>query len=424
MAQMSWANVPFAIFMRLMRVATGPPPKDGGGDGDQQKRWRMGNGITVMLYSKPANIVTTPYISTNVRSNEQAAYAALLLYRPHSSIADLMTVNGNLHTSACACLAAIQPADLSQEGWDQISRVERRAADEAELRRQVRDSTGHEPDWGEAEGTGDENPFFVDEEIDIPDDIGAEDLTAATAATAPESGVYYYTSDNFETLRSFATLESQRRLEEEDTKMRRYDSVVTAQLNGGSTDATNTIQQALQQEMADLLEPLSAEQKAPFYCVASRTRTHNPVAEQLLAIVAGEAGTGKSKLLSAIIHFVRMNHGSKSVAVTAPTNSAAGLIHGHTINHVFRLNQYGTPHTTFDSTTPAGRLAIDKERGRLDAIKVLLIDEKSMLGLKMFNTLLEYYAMVFKGTDREHLAFGGRVHVVLAGALFQMMIKT
>lgn len=429
----TWGQLPFSRFLRHLRVATGPPPKGSGGAAAEERRWVMGNGTRVMLFSKPANVVTTPYVSTNVRTDERAAWAALLLFRPHASAAELLQVDGRTFTSAVAALEALPRGALADEGWQQIDRLQRHAADEAELRRAERagrqqasaDAGFNEDDGSYVPDDGDPTWFMQEDDgFVLPDDDAGAQADAAAAATAAietSPGMFFYDPPTVGTLRTFVATEKARRVEEDSRMLARYDIALAAGLDNAAADdaaagaAANEAHQQLLQQLSDLRQPLTAEQLKPVDCAAAFTRRDSPEPGQLLMVLAGKAGTGKSKSLEPIIHFCRMQRGSRSVGVTAPTNSAAGLIHGQTINSLFGLDQSGTPKKKLDGSTLAGREAIKKEQDRLDEIVLLIIDEKSMLGLRLLDTLLKYYAAVFKGTDREHLPFGGRVHIILAG---------
>lgn len=81
---------------------------------------------------------------------------------------------------------------------------------------------------------------------------------------------------------------------------------------------------------AVLREELNDAQRRAFDFVAANFAS-SP-AEQLLLLVVGTAGTGKSFLIDALVH-----HMGKSVAVCAPTGAAADNVGGATLHSYLRL---------------------------------------------------------------------------------------
>lgn len=70
------------------------------------------------------------------------------------------------------------------------------------------------------------------------------------------------------------------------------------------------------------------------------------------------------------------------MVIAAPTNaSAAAIIHGITVNKAFRLSCYGI--SRIDPSTAKGLTTLREEQERLSRVKLLIIDEMSLLGLRM-----------------------------------------
>ncbi|KAL4451826.1 hypothetical protein ABPG75_007488 [Micractinium tetrahymenae] len=125
----------------------------------------------------------------------------------------------------------------------------------------------------------------------------------------------------------------------------------------------------------------------------------------------GDAGTGKSFLLNAIIEDLRDEFGAEfgqRVAVTAATGIAATHIQGSTLNSALGC---GAPRTMNDF----GRMWKRENRARLEALQVLIVDEISMISAEMFHTL-EAMVRALSGVDKP---FGG-LRLVMCGDFFQL----
>ncbi|KAG9308098.1 PIF1-like helicase-domain-containing protein [Chiua virens] len=128
----------------------------------------------------------------------------------------------------------------------------------------------------------------------------------------------------------------------------------------------------------------------------------------------GSAGTGKSLLLRAIISALRRRHANKPdhIAVTASTGMAASNIGGMTIH-------------SWGAVTP-GKTDIDFQikcirtckpaLTRWKNVKVMIIDEVSMIDGHLFNTLAALAERLRKKTSKP---FGG-IQLVVTGDFFQL----
>ncbi len=127
----------------------------------------------------------------------------------------------------------------------------------------------------------------------------------------------------------------------------------------------------------------------------------------------GSAGTGKTILLQKIISKLKSKYffDERAIAITAPTGLAAVTIGGTTIN---RFAGIGICEGSIDNIVKkAANSRHSKERWR--HVKVLIIDEVSMVSNKMF-TVLENIGRVVKGNSKP---FGG-IQIVLTGDFFQL----
>lgn len=149
---------------------------------------------------------------------------------------------------------------------------------------------------------------------------------------------------------------------------------------------------------------LSAEQKAVLHLVLEGRQN---------IFFTGAAGTGKSVLLRCIIDHLKRKYARQpdTVAVTATTGIAACNIGGTTL-HSFAgvgLGQDDVPHMVRKIKRNRRSMV------RWEKVKVLLIDEVSMLSAELLDKL-EAVARELRGNN---LMFGG-IQLVLTGDLFQL----
>jgi len=123
-------------------------------------------------------------------------------------------------------------------------------------------------------------------------------------------------------------------------------------------------------------------------------------ADQLLMVVVGTAGTGKSYLINAIRQRFQQNGESDRVKVTAPTGIAASNISGSTIYSLLVLMK---AHLSSQRLLGLQQLMQD--------VKLLIIDEYSFLSASFFDSLDQRLHSVFPHSQRP---FGG-LNIVLCG---------
>jgi DNA replication protein DnaC len=102
--------------------------------------------------------------------------------------------------------------------------------------------------------------------------------------------------------------------------------------------------------------------------------------KQLLLIVNGTAGTGKTFTISAISSAVPKEH----IVRSAYTAKAAHLIRGETLHKIFQIPVEKGQGTKFGPLNGA-KLAALQEKFR--HVKIIIIDEYSMLSLTMLGKL-------------------------------------
>ncbi len=138
--------------------------------------------------------------------------------------------------------------------------------------------------------------------------------------------------------------------------------------------------------------------------------------KQMLLYVGGNAGTGKSYLLSLFVQWCRLNTqkfaGCDSVIICAPTGLAAKHINGNTLHSTFKLP---IQHGFEQSYRPLKRNSLEQLRSNIGHKKILVVDEVNMVSqhlLKCLNRRLQE----IHGNDK---LFGG-ISVLLTGDFLQL----
>lgn len=130
--------------------------------------------------------------------------------------------------------------------------------------------------------------------------------------------------------------------------------------------------------------------------------------EQLLLIVLGVAGTGKSHTISAISHALPPN----TVIRCAFTAKAAFNIRGGTLHSIFKL-QVENGRLKFQ---PLGPKAVAKLQNYFKTIKIIIIDEFSMVSNDILGKI---DCRLREATGNDQQLFGG-LSVILVGDLAQL----
>lgn len=126
--------------------------------------------------------------------------------------------------------------------------------------------------------------------------------------------------------------------------------------------------------------------------------------------ITGAGGVGKSHVLKYIIDWAQEN--DINIGVTASTGTAAFLIKGKTLHSFLGIGL---------GALPAEKLAektIKKNEivyTRLTNIKILIIDEISMIGVELFNKISNYLCIIRKNKK----PFGG-IQIILSGDFCQL----
>lgn len=126
-------------------------------------------------------------------------------------------------------------------------------------------------------------------------------------------------------------------------------------------------------------------------------------------LMTGAGGVGKSYVIGNIINWA--NELELSIGVTAMTGCAAVLINGSTLHSFLGIGLANKPVSQLVQTT----IGIRKIFHKLRSLKMLIIDEVSMIDADLFDLVSEYLSELLINPD----PFGG-VQLVLSGDLYQI----
>lgn len=150
---------------------------------------------------------------------------------------------------------------------------------------------------------------------------------------------------------------------------------------------------------------LNTEQERAFRIVANHAVTETE--DQLLMYLGGMAGTGKSQVIKALMHFFTVRKETYRFMTMAPTGSAAALISGSTYHSILGINEF-KPGDSVSSLT--------KVRTKLDKTDLILLDEISMVDCE---SLYNISAQLCLAMDVKDKPFGG-MNIILAGDFAQL----
>ena len=156
--------------------------------------------------------------------------------------------------------------------------------------------------------------------------------------------------------------------------------------------------------------PLTAEQSEVLAAAATGANV----------FVTGEAGTGKTVVLSAMIAKLVELHGADSVFVAASTGHAASLLSASSLVRATTVHSFAG--VGIDNRTPASYRSNPPHADaakRWRKAKVLVIDEISMLGARMFDTLESIAETARDCSANQQLPFAG-LQLIVAGDFLQL----
>lgn len=125
--------------------------------------------------------------------------------------------------------------------------------------------------------------------------------------------------------------------------------------------------------------------------------------------ITGNAGVGKTFTVNLIIEELRKKYGHSGVGVFASTGIAATHIEGTTYHSGLCMTPGSKPRTV------ATKMTSEKMWPRINSLKVIIIDEVSMMAAGEVDRMDESLRLVFK----KHLPFGGK-RVIFVGDFLQL----
>ncbi|KAK4690452.1 hypothetical protein P7C70_g9574, partial [Phenoliferia sp. Uapishka_3] len=139
---------------------------------------------------------------------------------------------------------------------------------------------------------------------------------------------------------------------------------------------------------------LNFKQTLAFLLLVSNAlkKRNNPKTINSPVLVSGEGGTGKSRVINAFTSWLDDQGWTSRVRVGAPTATAASKINGETIHRIAGITRGATKKGEADDfdvhlTVPKQGTISDTTREGLEPVENIIIDEVSMLGHTIHNTL-------------------------------------
>ncbi|KJZ68848.1 hypothetical protein HIM_11766 [Hirsutella minnesotensis 3608] len=174
--------------------------------------------------------------------------------------------------------------------------------------------------------------------------------------------------------------------------------------------AQNPLYMDVEDLPSEARDTLNAEQRIVYDTIVGHFQCESE--EQILLHVDGGGGTGKSyliKVLSSHLQKLARNRPSP-IWRAAPTGVASNQIMGTTLHSLLRL----PVDRAFTELSPADANAL---QNKLRDVRYLVIDEKSMLGLRQLSWIDKRLRQVFPARAVE---FFGGISIILVGDFFQL----
>ncbi|XP_031629676.1 uncharacterized protein LOC116344956 [Contarinia nasturtii] len=176
-------------------------------------------------------------------------------------------------------------------------------------------------------------------------------------------------------------------------------------------------QRVTEVDLINLLLPLNSQQRTFVMHILKHIRTKPN--EPFYYFLSGAAGVGKSTVINALYQLITKHFDDLRAAqpdklkvlLTAPSGKAAHLIHGTTLHTAFSLpvNQYG------GQLAPLSSDLANAVRVQLREVKLVIMDECSMIGTKIFHQCHHRLVQIFGKNE----PFGG-ASIIVVGDMNQL----
>jgi len=403
-------------------------------------RVKLKSGIYVRKFERQRVVHSFPYITADP-TDSRSAWAALLLFRPHRTVDELLVVNGQRHPDAPSALAAALTAGLLDPTGAELLQRKATTAEAAA----AEEAADAEREAGAA-GDADLQELYSAFEDAAGGDLAGGDAAAADpaalseergSATRGSAGIVFFEPPAMKKLASF--LPEQRAAFKQQQQL--YLASFDAQGDAAAVAAAGPFaRSAHERKLEELVGTLNAEQKeaydevtshvgskvpgagsAAFPAAAATTATTGTGEEppiMLRAFISGEGGTGKTHLIDACSLWCMLEHGSKSVAKMAWQNTAAHIINGVTISAFWGLGCRKT--FAWTKNDSERRWETSEVKKRLLGVKLIIIDEVGVVAAEALGLLIMVYRKAFPEYGGENAPPFAGVHVMLCGDFYQL----
>ena len=157
---------------------------------------------------------------------------------------------------------------------------------------------------------------------------------------------------------------------------------------------------------------LNDEQKRAFQIIANHASETCP--DQLKMYLGGMGGTGKTRVIKALISMFEQRHENHRFIVLAPTGTAAALLNGSTYHSVLGIRS--TNNGDREEPVKNENSIIKEVQERLEGVDYIFIDEVSMISCHELYTISSQLSKV---TNEHNKPFGGK-NIILAGDFAQL----
>ena len=157
---------------------------------------------------------------------------------------------------------------------------------------------------------------------------------------------------------------------------------------------------------------LNKEQKRAFHIIANHASQTCP--EQLKMHLGGMGGTGKTRVIKALISMFDQRQENHRFIVLAPTGTAAALLNGSTYHSILGIRS--SNNSSEEESVKNENSIIKEVQERLEGVDYIFIDEISMIACHELYTISSQLSKV----TNEHIKpFGGK-NIILAGDFAQL----